>query len=86
MPNVVDDLVMVRRITLDEFPAWYLSRTGVVHRTAPEVRFEGLTSDMLESDELWISHSREIGTLHGHEGLALVRDGKPIKYEIIIDR
>ena len=86
MRDLVDDLVMVRRITLDEYPAWYLSRTGVVHRTAPEVRFAELISDMVETDELWVSHSRKIGTLHGHEGLALVRDGKPIKYEIIIDR
>jgi predicted aconitase len=85
MPDLSNDLVMVHRITLAEIPAWYLVQFGVPHRTAPEVRFAELISEMVETDELWVSHSREIGTLHGHEGLALVRDGKPIKYEIIID-
>lgn len=85
MPDLSNELVMVRRISLAEFPAWYLARFGIPYRTAPEVRFAELIADVWETDELWVSHSREIGTLHGHEGLALVRDGKPIKYEIIFD-
>ena len=85
MRDLSSELVMVRPITLDEFPAWYLSLTGVPHRTAPEVRLAELNADMLETDELWASHSREIGTLYGDQGVALVRDGKPIKYQVIID-
>jgi hypothetical protein len=85
MLDLSNELVMVRRIRPDEFPAWYLSRFGIPHKTAPEVRLADLIADMSETDELWVSHSREIGSLYGHEGVGLVRDGKPIKYEIIFD-
>ncbi|SCM79590.1 hypothetical protein KL86PLE_90534 [uncultured Pleomorphomonas sp.] len=39
-----------------------------------------LYDEMRDSDRLWLCRSREIGLLYGHEGIALVRDGRPIVY------
>jgi hypothetical protein len=95
MQDLSNEVMMVRRITLEDYTAWQLSLMGLTFETAPrrvldrmrpaEVALADLIADMLETDELWLAHSGKIGTLYGHEGVALVRDGKPIKYEIIID-
>ncbi|WP_143145838.1 hypothetical protein [Devosia enhydra] len=43
-----------------------------------------MTREIEHGDELWVCRSRFVGTLAGHVGLGIVRDGVVIKYEAII--
>jgi len=44
-----------------------------------------LMNDAPPGDELWICRSRFIGPLAGHRGLGVVRAGKVVKYETVIN-
>lgn len=44
-----------------------------------------LTQDGQPGDELWVCRSRYVGPLAGHEGLGIVRDGKVVRYEKIVN-
>ena len=45
-----------------------------------------LYEELRDGDSLWLCRSRVIGPLHGHEGIALVRDKQPVIYIRIIQR
>jgi hypothetical protein len=85
------DIVLVRELTLQQLSDWMLRQYEIFR--LPE-RYLNLFRDldrlksglspifkeMREGDTIWLAESRVRGPLWGHEGIALVRDARPIVY------
>lgn len=87
-------LELVQETTLSGFRDWCVHRFGgfdgfpqnVLERlNKPEAILAPLLDDLKSGDELWICRSLERGVLYGHEGIALVRNGQPLLYLLIIN-
>lgn len=84
-----EGIVRVIEVTLPQISSWLMHRLeGLPEHLMQHVRDldllkEGLAplyDEMRDGDSLWLCRSQQIGPLHGHEGIALVRDGRPIIY------
>lgn len=85
------DVALVVEVTLPKISSWLMHHFEsqdlpehlLQHIRDPDLLKKTLApiyDDMRPGDSVWLCHSREIGPLHGHEGVALVRDGRPIVY------
>lgn len=83
------NIVRVIEVTLPQISSWLMYQLeGLPEHLMQHVRDldllkEGLAPlyrEMQDGDGLWLCRSDQIGPLHGHEGIALVRDGRPIVY------
>ena len=86
------DIVRVIEVTLPQISSWILQCGGLPEYIARLVRdldvlkkgLAPLYDEMQEGDSLWLCRSDQIGPLYGHEGIALVRDGRPVVYVRIV--
>ena len=88
------DLELVRETDLRDFAEYIVARFGG-HEAFPPRIYEYITSEAFKSelepifdmqqegDSLWLGR-REWGPLLGDDGIALVREGRPIAYVIFI--
>lgn len=83
------DLELLEETTPEGFVAWFIERCGGIDSLPeslieklhhPETELAPLLDPMMPGDTLWLARSRVIAPLWGHEGIALVRDGRPIVY------
>ncbi len=49
----------------------------------PEQELSPLLKEMVEGDQLWWCQSEKRAVLIGNEGVAVVRDGRPIAYMLV---
>lgn len=84
-----EGLALVVEVTLPQISSWLMHRFEdlpehlMQHIRDLELLREALAplyGEMREGDSLWLCRSREIGHSHGHEGIALVRGGRPVVY------
>ncbi|WP_460088497.1 hypothetical protein [Roseibium sp. LAB1] len=89
------DIELVKEVTLQQFSNWLMRHFGALpqHLVEPirdlTTLKRGLApiyEELRDGDSLWLCRSRVIGPLHGHEGIALVRDKQPVIYIRIIQR
>lgn len=87
-------LELVQETTLSGFRYWCVHLFGELDRfpqdvverlNKPEAILAPLLDDLQSGDELWLCRSLERGALYGHEGIALVRNGQPLIYLLIIN-
>lgn len=94
-PVTNDHLVLLERITPARYRDWQLSLIGGIDALSvefrnkmptPEVELESLLALMLPGDELWLARSRvfQPDALIGNKGIAIVRNGTPVWYRIVI--
>jgi hypothetical protein len=90
-----EDLELVRETMPQDVKEW-VARTiermagkvsaGLLHRLPdPHGALLPLLDAMVTGDALWLCRSRQRGVLHGHQGIALVRDGQPIIYLPVVN-
>lgn len=87
------DLELVEETTPDKFREWLIEKVGEFGRFPldfverlpdPRARLAPLLDSMTTGDSLWLCRTKRRGPLYGNEGVALVRDGKPILYVRVI--
>lgn len=90
--SVVQDpvgLELVEEISLGSFRAWNIEMLGGIVGLPqslidavndPATELAPLMSTMLPGDQLWRCRSAMRGPLFGHEGVAVVRQMRPIAY------
>ena len=83
------DVELVRQVTLQQLSEWLLQlMDGLPEHSLKRVRdlnslktgLSPIFREMRDGDTVWLCRSRLIGPLHGHQGVALVRDKRPIVY------
>lgn len=88
-----DDIALVVEVTLPQISSWLLNRFEdppehvLQHIRDPDLLKEGLAplyDEMQAGDSLWLCRSRVGGGPHGHEGVALVRDGRAVVYVKVV--
>lgn len=88
------DVELVKEITPKDFQEWITQKLGgidslpqhiVDYLSNPEAHLAPLLDVMTPGDTLCLCRSQKIGPLYGHEGVALVRDGRPILYLRAVD-
>lgn len=88
------DLDIVQKTTPSEFVEWVIRKFGdslpksIVDRFRAHPIDEELApmlNALEDGDALWLCKSRKMGPLYGHEGVALVRNGRPLIYLRVID-
>jgi hypothetical protein len=94
IPEDSDELVLIERTTPQAVREWQLSafhpnerpKIAARFRRPPEEEFADLVALMTPGDELWRCRSRMFDpwALLGDEGVAIVRNGKPIRYRALI--
>ena len=94
IPEGSNELTLVERMTPQAFREWQIAGIGGLDHLRPEIRSQILTPEeelrdllalMLPNDELWFCRSNPFQPMYliGNEGLAIVRDGKPIIYRAV---
>lgn len=92
-PNAVrrepTDIELIQEITLRWLSDWLIQRAeGLPEHLLQRIRdlaalrdsLSAIFNDMREGDSIWLCQSRVRAPLWGHEGVALVRDNRPIVY------
>ncbi|RFB79048.1 hypothetical protein [Methylovirgula sp. 4M-Z18] len=88
------DIEMVQEVTLQQLSDWLLRLFGALpehllqHFRDLEALKNGLSpifNEMRDGDSLWLCQSRFRAPLWGHEGVALVRDNRPIVYILMMN-
>jgi hypothetical protein len=74
-PGFRDWMIQFMGGRIDNFPQAFIDAVN-----NPEAELAPLLSEMLLGDRLWRCRSEERGPLYGHEGVAVVRDGRPVVY------
>jgi len=93
--DLSEEVMLLERTTLEGYRAWTISLHGGIDNIPqrireqippPAVELAELIEGMLPTDELWLCRSRVFDpmALIGDRGVALVRDGRPIKYRVVI--
>ncbi|HEY2874586.1 MAG TPA: hypothetical protein VGJ56_21865 [Reyranella sp.] len=85
-PEDIDLVLQIELQQLSDWLAWHFQ--GLPEQYMKQIRdLEALRNGLSpifgviqEGDTLWLGRSRRFGPLYGHEGIALVRDGRPIVY------
>jgi hypothetical protein len=89
-----EDIELVHEVTLRQLSDWLLRlMDGLPEHYLELVRdLDALKSglspifkEIQEGDTIWLGKSRLRGPLWGHEGIALVRDNRPIVYIRAVD-
>jgi hypothetical protein len=62
-----------------------LPRAVIARINNPDVELSHLLTQMLPGDRLWWCRSAKRDVLIGNEGIAVVRDGKPIAYILVMN-
>lgn len=84
-----EGLALVIEVSLPQISSWLLHQfEDLPEHLLRHIRDPDLLRDMLsplydekrDGDSLWLCRSHRAGAAHGHEGVALVRDGKPVIY------
>jgi len=83
------DLELVQETSPEDFREWVIQKIGglgglprdLVDRLPdPRVELAPLLDAMIAGDSLWLCRTKKMAPLYGNEGIALVRDGRPIIY------
>ncbi|MBO6512024.1 hypothetical protein [Roseibium sp.] len=88
-------LKMVREVSLQQYSQWLMEKFEKFHPPTELIEqlqdldnqrtyLSAIFDEMHDGDSLWLCQSQKIGPLSGHEGIALVRDGRPIIYVRLI--
>lgn len=93
LPNAVrrepTDIELVQEITLQWLSDWLIQRAeGLPEHLLQRIRdlatlkdsLSPIFNDMREGDSVWLCQSQVRAPLRGHEGVALVRNNRPIVY------
>lgn len=84
-----EGLALVVEVTLPQISSWLMHQfEDLPEHLLQHIRdldllkkaLAPLYDEMADGDSLWLCRSRQIGPPHGHEGIALVREGRPIIY------
>jgi hypothetical protein len=86
-----EDIVLVRELTLQQLSDWMLQQYEIFRLPERYLKlfrdFDRLKSglspifkEMREGDTIWVAESRLRASLWGHEGIALVRNSRPVVY------
>ncbi|HEY4202129.1 MAG TPA: hypothetical protein VGM83_16365 [Devosiaceae bacterium] len=90
-----NDVVLLERTDPQAYRSWALALIGGVGSVSseileqipsPEEELKTLLDRMLPGDELWLARSRvyEPRALIGSKGIAIVRNGEPVWYRILL--
>lgn len=90
------DIALVIQVSLQQISGWLLYQfegLGLPDHLMQHIRdldllkqgLAPLYDEMLDGDSLWLCRSRSIGPLYGNEGIALVRNRRPIIYLRVLD-
>jgi hypothetical protein len=86
-----EDIVLVRELTLQQLSDWMLRQYEIFRLPERYLKLfrdldrlkSGLSpifKEMRAGDTIWVAESRLRTSLWGHEGIALVRDSRPVVY------
>jgi hypothetical protein len=91
--NKPSGLELIEETTLDGFRDWQIQLFGgqlgglpqplIDAINDPATTLAPLLRGMRPGDQLWLCRSEKRGPLYGHEGIAVVRDGRPMIYMCI---
>lgn len=79
-PGFRDWLIQLMGGRIDNFPQTVIDRVN-----DPDTELAPLLAEMLPGDRLWRCRSTKRAVLIGHEGIAVVRDGRPIAYMLVMN-
>jgi hypothetical protein len=83
------DIELVQEVTLQQLSDWLLNLCdGLPEKYLKRIRdpdalkrgLSPIFKEMRDGDTIWLCQSRFRAPLYGHEGIALVRDKRPVVY------
>ena len=89
------DIELVKEVTLQQLSDWLMLHfEGLPRHLVEPIRdlealkrgLSPIYDELCDGDSIWLCRSLIIGPLHGHEGVALVRDKRPVIYIRVIQR
>lgn len=86
------DVELIREVSLEDLSSWLAEHFEGLPQFQERVRdltelrdiLSPIFNEMRDGDEVWVCQSQRRAPLFGHEGVALVRVGRPVLYVRVI--